>query len=86
MTKAKKLLITLPALSSCLCTIMGCKEDKPLDKENIVFNNENIVTRANSFEGLSSLQPIIVHKQLDNAGNVINNFLALVITIYLIFH
>ena len=52
MTKAKKLLITLPALSSCLCTIMGCKEDKPLDKENIVFNNENIVTRANSFEGL----------------------------------
>ena len=52
MTKAKKLLITLPALSSCLCTIMGCKEDKPLDKENIVFNDENIVTRANSFEGL----------------------------------
>ena len=52
MKKIKKLLITLPALSSCLLTIMGCKEEKPLDKDNIVFEDNNIINRASSFEGL----------------------------------
>ena len=51
MNKASKLL-TLPLLSSCLISLIGCQNNqkKDVDKTNIVFRNSDIV--LNNFEGL----------------------------------
>lgn len=52
MNKTSKLL-TLPILTSCLITVVGCQtkqKKKDVDKTNIVFRKDNIV--LNNFEGL----------------------------------
>ena len=49
MSKTNKI-ISLSLLSCCLAIVMGCNNNKPVDKTNLVFRNKNVV--LNNFEGL----------------------------------